>query len=88
MFGVDRCHPRAHHRPPPRLRSRRVGGAEARGAVERSPVGGRHLVRIRYLEPLHPPYGSGVRRDVVRSLAERVRETLVDELARMRAERA
>jgi 1-acyl-sn-glycerol-3-phosphate acyltransferase len=53
-----------------------------------TPVLGRYPARIRYLEPLHPPYGSGHRRDVVRSLAEQVRNTLVDELARMRAERA
>jgi len=52
------------------------------------PVFGRYPVRIRYLEPLHPPYGSGLRREVVRDLAERVRNTLVEELARMRAERA
>ena len=51
------------------------------------PVPGRHLVRIRYLEPLHPPYGAGPRRAVVRALAERVRNTLVDELARLRAQR-
>jgi 1-acyl-sn-glycerol-3-phosphate acyltransferase len=53
-----------------------------------SPLHGRHLVRIRYLEPLRPPYGSGPRREVARGLAERVRETLVEELARLRAERA
>lgn len=52
------------------------------------PVRGRHLVRIRYLEPLHPPYGSGPRRDVVRALTERVRGSLIEELARLRAERA
>lgn len=51
------------------------------------PVRGRHPVRIRYLEPLHPPYGSGPRRDVVRALTERVRSSLVEELARLRAER-
>jgi 1-acyl-sn-glycerol-3-phosphate acyltransferase len=51
------------------------------------PVHGRYLVRIRYLEPLHPPYGSGARRDVVRALAERMRRAMIDELARMRAER-
>jgi 1-acyl-sn-glycerol-3-phosphate acyltransferase len=52
-----------------------------------TPVFGRYPVRIRYLEPLHPPYGTGPRRDVVRGLAEHVRTALVDELARMRAER-
>lgn len=41
-------------------------------------------VTVRYLEPLYPPYGTGVRRDVVRALAARVRERMVDELARMR----
>lgn len=51
------------------------------------PVHGRYPVRIRYLEPLHPPYGEGRRRDVVRTLAERVRSLLVEELARMREER-
>jgi 1-acyl-sn-glycerol-3-phosphate acyltransferase len=54
-----------------------------------SPLRGRRqLVRIRYLEPLRPPYGNGPRREVSRGLAERVRETLVEELERMRAERA
>lgn len=53
-----------------------------------TPMFGRYPARIRYLEPLHPPYGSGLKRDVVRGLAEQVRSTLVDELARMRAERA
>jgi 1-acyl-sn-glycerol-3-phosphate acyltransferase len=48
---------------------------------------GRYPVRIRYLEPLHPPYGTSPRRDVVRGLAEQVRNTLVVELARMRDER-
>jgi 1-acyl-sn-glycerol-3-phosphate acyltransferase len=53
-----------------------------------TPMSGRYPVRIRYLKPLHPPYGTGLRRDVVRDLAEQVRKSLVDELARMRAERA
>ena len=52
-----------------------------------SPVRGRHPVRIRYLEPLHPPYGEGARRDVVRSLAERVLEALVKDLALARTQR-
>jgi len=52
-----------------------------------TPVPGRYPVRIRYLKPLHPPYGTGRSRDVVHGLAEQVRSTLVDELARMRAER-
>ena len=49
---------------------------------------GRPLVRVRYLPALRPPYGSSVRRDVVRALTNRVRDLLVEELARMRAERA
>jgi 1-acyl-sn-glycerol-3-phosphate acyltransferase len=49
---------------------------------------GRPVVRVRYLAPLHPPYGEGLRRDVVRALASRVRELMVDELSRMRAEPA
>lgn len=64
-----------------------------------TPVYGRYLARIRYLEPLHPPYdaseresaGGGrdlaARRAAVRKLAEEVRAQLADELARMRAER-
>jgi 1-acyl-sn-glycerol-3-phosphate acyltransferase len=52
-----------------------------------SPVHGRYPARIRYLEALHPPYGTGLRRDVVRGLAEQVRSTLVQELARLRAQR-
>jgi len=52
------------------------------------PVYGRCLVRIRYLEPLRPPYGAGSRRDVVRKLTERVRNAMIEELARMRKERA
>lgn len=46
-----------------------------------------HVVRVRYLDPLHPPYGAGPRREVVRALAERVRRSMVEELARLRAER-
>ena len=44
-------------------------------------------VRVRYLKPIEPPYGDGVRRDVVRALAGRVRTLLVDELERLRSER-
>lgn len=50
-------------------------------------VFGRYPARVRYLEPLHPPYGTGLRRDIVRDLAEQVRNTFVAELAQMRAER-
>jgi 1-acyl-sn-glycerol-3-phosphate acyltransferase len=53
-----------------------------------SPLRGRYLVRIRYLKPVRPPYGNGPRRDVTRYLAGRVRESLVEELEGMRAERA
>lgn len=52
------------------------------------PVHGRYPVRVRYLAPLHPPYGTGSRREVVRALAERVRGRMVEALAEMRAERA
>jgi 1-acyl-sn-glycerol-3-phosphate acyltransferase len=52
------------------------------------PRPGRQLVRIRYLEPLHPPYGAGPRREVVRGLSARVRALLIHELARLRAERS
>jgi 1-acyl-sn-glycerol-3-phosphate acyltransferase len=48
----------------------------------------RELVRIRYLDPLRPPYGSGPPRLVARDLAERVRSLVVDELARLRADRS
>ena len=44
-------------------------------------------MRVRYLEPLHPPYETGLRRDIVRDLAEQVRNAFVAELAQMRAER-
>jgi 1-acyl-sn-glycerol-3-phosphate acyltransferase len=47
----------------------------------------RQLVRIRYLDPIEPPFGSGLRRDVVRALTQRVRDQIVEELGRMRAER-
>lgn len=49
---------------------------------------GRPVVRVRYLAPLEPPYGEGVRREVVRALADRVHGRIADELARMRAEPA
>ncbi|MDJ0846875.1 MAG: lysophospholipid acyltransferase family protein [Myxococcota bacterium] len=52
-----------------------------------TPVAHRYPVRIRYLPALHPPYGSGVRRNVVRALCETVRGVLVDELARLRGQR-
>jgi 1-acyl-sn-glycerol-3-phosphate acyltransferase len=49
---------------------------------------GRYPVRVRYLAPIEPPFEGGARRDVVRALADRVRSALVEELARLRAERA
>jgi 1-acyl-sn-glycerol-3-phosphate acyltransferase len=49
---------------------------------------GRHVARIRYLEPLRPPFGVGRRRDVARALAERLRGMMIDELARLRSERS
>lgn len=52
------------------------------------PVYGRYPVRVRYLAPLHPPFGAGPRREVVRALTERVREQMLAELAELRAERA
>lgn len=45
---------------------------------------GRARVRVRYLEPLHPPYGEGPRRDVVRALGQRVRRSIVAELEALR----
>lgn len=52
-----------------------------------SPVRGRQLVRIRYLKPLHPPYGAGSRREVVRALSSEVRNTMIEQLAQLRQER-
>jgi 1-acyl-sn-glycerol-3-phosphate acyltransferase len=49
---------------------------------------GRYRVRVRYLAPIEPPFDAGTRRNVVRALADRVRSNLVEELARLRAERA
>jgi 1-acyl-sn-glycerol-3-phosphate acyltransferase len=49
---------------------------------------GRYPVRVRYLAPIEPPFGGGARRDVVRELGDRVRRALIEELSRMRAERA
>jgi len=46
----------------------------------------RARVCVRYLEPVHPPYGDGIRRDVVRALAASVRSRIVDGLAETRAE--
>jgi 1-acyl-sn-glycerol-3-phosphate acyltransferase len=46
---------------------------------------GRYPVTVRYLAPIEPPFEGGTRRDVVRSLADRVRDALIAELARLRA---
>jgi 1-acyl-sn-glycerol-3-phosphate acyltransferase len=48
---------------------------------------GRYLVRVSYLDPIHPPYGEGSQRRVVRELAQQVRLSMVDELNRLTAER-
>jgi 1-acyl-sn-glycerol-3-phosphate acyltransferase len=45
---------------------------------------GRNPVRIRYLDPIHPPFGEGPQRRVVRELAQRVRASMVEELERVR----
>jgi 1-acyl-sn-glycerol-3-phosphate acyltransferase len=47
---------------------------------------GRCPVRVRYLAPIEPPFEGGTRREVVRALADRVHDALVEELARIRAE--
>ena len=48
---------------------------------------GRYPVRVRYLDPIRPPYGEGSQRRVVRELAQRVRLSMVEELKRLRSER-
>ncbi len=47
---------------------------------------GRQLVRVRYLAPIAPPFGTpgALRRDVVRGLAERARTAIAEELEAMR----
>jgi 1-acyl-sn-glycerol-3-phosphate acyltransferase len=47
----------------------------------------RHPVTVSYLPPLLPPFGEGPVRNVARGLAEKVRAAMVDEIARLRAER-
>jgi len=49
---------------------------------------GRYPVRVRYLDPIEPPFGDGSRRKDARALAEAVRRRMQEELARMRAARA
>ncbi len=46
---------------------------------------GRPVVRIRYLEPVVPPFGAGLRRERVRSLEFAVRSRVVEELERLRS---
>jgi 1-acyl-sn-glycerol-3-phosphate acyltransferase len=48
---------------------------------------GRYPVRVRYLDPIQPPYGEGPRRRVVRELAQQIRFSMVEELERLRSER-
>lgn len=48
---------------------------------------GKNPVRIRYLDPLQPPYGEEPQRRAVRELAGRVRDSMVEELTRLRGER-
>ena len=47
---------------------------------------GKNPVRIRYLDPLQPPYGEEPQRRAVRELAGRVRDSMVEELTRLRGE--
>ena len=42
-------------------------------------------MRIRYLEPVVPPFGAGLRRERVRSLEFAVRSRVVEELERLRS---
>jgi 1-acyl-sn-glycerol-3-phosphate acyltransferase len=59
-----------------------------KGPIVQTP--GRYLVRVRYLDPIEPPFDeapSGRRRDAVRALTDRVRGAMVEELEKMRAER-
>jgi 1-acyl-sn-glycerol-3-phosphate acyltransferase len=48
---------------------------------------GENPVQIRYLDPVQPPYGEEPQRRVVRELARRVRESMVEELTQLRSER-
>ena len=48
---------------------------------------GRYVVRVRYLDPMEPPYEEGPQRRVVRELAQQTRSSMVEELARLRTER-
>jgi 1-acyl-sn-glycerol-3-phosphate acyltransferase len=48
---------------------------------------GRSLVRVRYLDPIAPPYAEGPQRRVVRGLAQQARLSMAEELERLRTER-
>lgn len=47
----------------------------------------RHPVTVSYLPPVEPPFGDGPVRSVVRGLADRVRDSMVQEIWRLRAQR-
>jgi|GEM_PF-1885456 len=48
----------------------------------------RARVRVRYLDPVRPPFGDGPQRQVVRALARRIRTQMEEELHEMRGDRA
>jgi 1-acyl-sn-glycerol-3-phosphate acyltransferase len=50
-------------------------------------VPGPFAVRIRYLEPLRPPFPEGTASRVAKELTREVRKTMEEELSRLRAER-
>jgi len=47
---------------------------------------GRNLLRVRYLDPIEPPFGEESQRRVVRELSQRVNASMVEELGRIRLE--
>jgi 1-acyl-sn-glycerol-3-phosphate acyltransferase len=47
---------------------------------------GKNPVRVRYLDPIEPPFGEDSRRRVVRELSQRARASMVEELSRIRLE--
>ena len=49
---------------------------------------GRYPVRVHYLDPVKPPYGEGSQRRVVRELAQKVHLSMVEELNRLKMDRA
>jgi 1-acyl-sn-glycerol-3-phosphate acyltransferase len=48
----------------------------------------RYPVTVSYLPPREPPFGEGPVRNVARSLAESVRASMIEEIERLRAQRA